>query len=140
MTEFNVASWDAPYAEPIIDVKEVFVKSKCLSAEKVYKKELVKVVCLINSNDHKDMNKVLTVRQILERLKQYDGELELCSADKDHDFNSYNWVNAIINVFDETDNHECEKCNISNDYNGRITLFCNLKNSYERNILTREVM
>ena len=46
MTEFNVASWDTPYAEPIIDVKEVFVKSKCLSSEKVYQKELVKVVCL----------------------------------------------------------------------------------------------
>ena len=69
------------------------------------------------------MSRVLTIRQILERLKQYDGELELCSADKDHDFNSYNWVNAIINVFDETDNHECEKSNISNDYNGRITCF-----------------
>ena len=123
MAGFNVGGFGKTFSEPIIDVKEVFVRGKCISSHKVYKEEWVKVVCLINSREPEDVNKVLTVRQILEKLKQFDGELELCSADKDHDFNSYNWICSFINVFDETDNDECERRNISNDYKGKITCF-----------------
>lgn len=124
MAEFNVACpFGMPFSEPIIDVKEVFVRGKCISSHKVYKEEWVTVVCLINSREPEDANKVLTVRQILEKIKHFDGELELCSIDKDHDFNSCDWICAFINVFDGTDNDECENHNISNDYKGKITYF-----------------
>lgn len=125
MAEFNVACpLGMPFSEPIIDVKEVYVKGNCIvSSSHKYKEKWVKVVCLVNSNDSTDRNKILTVRQILERLKQFDGDLELCSADKGHDFNSNNWVSVFINVLDGTNNDECEKHNIPEDYKGVITNF-----------------
>lgn len=125
MTEFNVACpFSMPFSEPIIDVKEVSVRGECISSSSNrYKEKWVKVVCLINSNDPNDRDKILTVRQILERLKQFDGEFELCSADKGHDFKSHNWVRAFINVFDGTDSDECEKHNLPENYKGTITNF-----------------
>lgn len=125
MAEFNVACpFGMPFSEPIIDVKEVSVRGECIvSSSNRYKEKWVKVVCLINSNDPNDRDKILTVRQVLEKLKYFDGELELCSADKGHDFESNNWVCAFINVFDGTDNDECEKHNIPENYKGTITNF-----------------
>ena len=123
MAGFNVGGFGKTFFEPIIDVREVLVRGKCISSNKEYKDEWVKVVCLINSREPEDANKVLTVSQILKKMKKFDGELELCSADKSHEFNSYNWICPFINVFDETDNDECEKHNISNDYKGKITGF-----------------
>lgn len=125
MTEFNVACpFGAPFSEPIIDVKEVYAKTKCIvSPSRKYKENWARVVCLINSNDPSDIDKILTVRQVLERLKQFDRELELCSADKKHDFNSNNWVCAFINILDGTCNDECEKHNIPQNYKGTITNF-----------------
>lgn len=124
MAEFNVACpLGMPFAEPIIDVKEVFARGKCLSLDKVYNDEWVKVICLINSCDSEDIGKVLTVRQILGRLQQFDGKLELCSADKDHDFNSCDWVSDFTTVHDEEDSPNCKNKNISQNYKGRITYF-----------------
>jgi len=77
---------------------------------------------LISSNDPDDRDKILTVRQILERLKQFDEKLELCSVDKGHNFKSKDWVLAFINVHDGTDD-EGEKHNISENYKGTITNF-----------------
>lgn len=125
MTEFNIACpFGLPFSEPIIDVKEVSVRSKyIISSSNRYKEKWVKVVCLIDSHYPDDRDKILTVKQILERLKQFDGELELCSVHKEHDFESNNWVCAFINVFDGTDNYECEKHNIPENYKGTITNF-----------------
>lgn len=125
MSEFNVASpFRTPFSEPIIDVKEVYAKVKCIvSPSRKYKEKWARVICLINSNDPNDMDKILSVRQILEKLKQFDGELELCSADKEHDFNSNNWVPVFINILDGTSNDECDKRNIPQNYKGTITNF-----------------
>lgn len=123
MAEFNVACpFGSPFSEPIIDVKEVIVKTKWLTGtHKTYEgQEEIKVVCLINSDDEEDIDKGMTVKEVIERLKEFDSQLDLCSMDKNY---KDGWVCAFINVFDGTDNDECEKYNIPKDYKGTITNF-----------------
>lgn len=124
MAKFNVACPWPPYSKPIIDIKEAFVRGECISyPSNEYKEKWVKVICLVDSNDSDDRDKILTVKQILERLKQFDGELELCSVDRGHDFKSKDLVSTFINVYDETSDNECKKYNIPENYKGTITNF-----------------
>ena len=83
-------------------------------------KDEIKVVCLIYSDDEEDINKCMTVKEIIERLKEFDDQLEVCSMNKNYESG---WICAFINVFDGTDNDECEKHNTPKDYSGTITNF-----------------
>jgi len=126
MAEFNAGSpLGMPFSRPIIDVKEVLAKGKYIvNTLNSYKgQEWAKIVVLINSEDPNDINRCLTVRQIIEKLNQLDGGLEVCSANKNRDFMSNGWIPAFIDIHDGTDNIECEKRNIPKDYNGFITNF-----------------
>ena len=123
MAKFNVSCpFALPFSEPIIDVKEVMVKTKWLTGtHKTYEgQEEIKVVCLINSDDKEDMDKGMTVKEIINRLKELDSQLQVCSMGKNY---KDGWVRAFINVFDGTDNNECEKHNIPKDYIGTVTNF-----------------
>lgn len=123
MAEFNVACpIGLPVSEPIIDVKEVIVDAKCIcGTHKKYEgQDKVKIVCLINSADEEDMGKGMTVKEVIERLKEFDGQLDVCSMDKHY---TDGWVPAFINVFNGTNNDECERRNMPKDYNGTITDF-----------------
>ena len=123
MAKFNVACpVGLPFSEPIIDVKEVVIKTGLLvNTHKSYDgKDEIKVVCLINSDDEEDINKCMTVKEIIERLKEFDGQLDVCSMNKNYESG---WVCAFINVFDGTDNDKCEKRNFQKNYKGTITNF-----------------
>ena len=122
MVEFNVASpIDTTFSMPIIDVRCMTVKRNYLLIQKEYKDEDVCVVCLISSKNNEDVNKGMTVRNILSILKEFDGDLEVCTVDKN--FTRESWVHPIRGICDGTDNNECERYNIQNDYCGLITDF-----------------
>ena len=123
MAKFNVACpVGLPFSEPIIDVKEMMVKTKWLiGTHKIYEgQDEVKVVCLISSCDVEDIDNGMTVKEVIKRLKNFDGQLDVCSMNKN--YNS-GFVCAFINVFDGTDDDECEKHNLPKDYKGTITNF-----------------
>lgn len=83
MIEFNAGSWGGQFSEPIIDVKEVIVREKnIVQLRKPYSEKWLKGVCLISSNDPDDKRKILNVRHILEKLKQFGKELEVYGATK----------------------------------------------------------
>lgn len=123
MAAFNYSNpFGTSFYEPIIDVKEVVVKKEWLV--NIHNlgdiQDMVKVVCLINSDDKKDINKGLTVREILERLKAYDRNLYLCRMNKNYTFG---WVPSFINVYDGTNNDRSRCYNIPSEFNGIMTNF-----------------
>lgn len=123
MIKFNAASPFQPFAEPIIDIKEMMVDTRYLfNTHRDYKADKIKIVCLINSCEEGDQNQWMSVKDVIEKLKQFDEDLDLCNVDKQY---VDGWIPAIINVYDEDPEYayECDKKNIPNNFIGEITFF-----------------
>ena len=129
MIEFNAASPFEPFAEPIIEVKEFTVDKMYLDTRRDYKSNKIKVVCLVNSSKECDQDKWMSVREVIEKLKIFDEDLEVFNIDKEYEEGDF--FDLIINVYDEVDDDddwlddedECEKKNVPDGFSGNVTLF-----------------
>ena len=77
---------------------------------------------MLNSCEEGDQNQWMSVKDVIEKLKQFDEDLDLCNVDKQY---VNGWIPAIINVYDEDPEYayECEKKNIPNNFISGITFF-----------------
>lgn len=122
MVEFNVASpFGQLFSVPVIEVKEMKVNKECLFlTNRVYKEDMVTIVCLVYSKKKQYRDKGMTVSDVIEKLKTFDSTLDVCCLPDNY---SGEVVFPIINVCYEIEEEVCKKYNLPNDYKGTVTNF-----------------
>ena len=84
---------------------------------------------MVNSSKECDQDKRMSVREVIEKLKTFDEDLEVFNIDKEYEEGDF--FDLIINVYDEVDDDddwlddedECEKKNVPDGFSGNVTLF-----------------
>lgn len=119
LAKFNVACPLAlPFSLPIIDIKELEINREQIFPDKFPDQETIKTAVLICSGDLEDANKVLTVNDILIKLKDMNESNHFCINIKNSD--SFNYV---INAINGTNDSECDRQNMPDNYKGSVTDF-----------------
>lgn len=93
-------------------------KKLLANSNKSHSEDEIKIVCLVSSNNEEDMDKWMTVQEVIDRLKGFEFQSKLYGMN-----NKSGCICNIINVFDGNNNDGCEKHNIPKDYNGTVTNF-----------------
>ena len=125
MIAFNCCSpREDSYSIPIIDVQALTIKRNQLATLEKYETDEVHTACLIYSNKTEDVDKGMTVKEILLKLNEYDKNFELCAINKDFkEDDEDSLAFPIFEILDGTNDYGCERRNIREDYCGAITDF-----------------